>query len=107
MKNEFMAGDGVLQQEVIQWACKCLKALGYRLKSKMPENVLNTPWSYLLCFETSAGYIYLKHTPKLFALEATIIQILHEQFYAAVPAVVAHNVELNCFFNARCRAVIT
>lgn len=57
----------------------------------------NTPWSYVVRFATSAGYIYLKHTPALLALEASIIQILHDQFHVSVPEVIAHNVELNCF----------
>src|SRR5690606_29027590 len=84
-------------KDIIQWACKCLSSLGYALKSKLPEKVLKTPWSYVLRFETSEGYIYLKHTPALLALEASIIQILHDQFYASVPTVIAHNTELNCF----------
>jgi hypothetical protein len=83
--------------EIIQWASTCLLSLGYTLKSNLPENVLNTPWSYVVRFETSDGYVYLKHTPELFALEPTIIQILHNQFHAAVPTVIAHNAKLNCF----------
>ncbi|HAT9121167.1 TPA: aminoglycoside phosphotransferase family protein, partial [Legionella pneumophila subsp. pneumophila] len=59
--------------------------------------MLNTPWSYVVRFDTSDGYIYLKHTPELFALEPIIIQILHEQFHASVPIVIALNTELNCF----------
>ena len=30
-------------------------------------------------------------------MEAAIIQILHDQFHASVPEVIAHNAELNCF----------
>jgi len=96
MKAEPVSDDD-LHKQIIQWACKCLKSLGYTLKSNLAENVLNTPWSYLVRFETSDGYIYLKHTPELFALEPTIIQILHDQFHASVPTVIAHNAELNCF----------
>ncbi len=84
-------------KEIIQWACKCLSSLGYILKSNLPENVVDTPWSYLVRFETTDGYIYLKHTPALFALEPTIIQILREKFHACVPTVIAHNPELHCF----------
>ena len=83
--------------DIIQWACKQLSSRGYTLKSNTPEKVQNTPWSYVICFETSNGYIYLKHTPELIALEASIIQILHNQFHAAVPTVIAHNAKLNCF----------
>lgn len=86
-----------LHKEIIQWACKHLTSLEYTLKNNRPENVLNTPWSYVARFETSDGYIYLKHTPELFALEPQIIQILHEQFHASVPTVIANNAALNCF----------
>lgn len=97
MKNQFVSGNDNLHNEIIQWGYNCLLSLGYTLKNHMPENVLNTPWSYLVRFETSDGYIYLKHTPQLFALEPTIIQILHDQFHASVPTVIAHDSALNCF----------
>ncbi len=84
-------------KKIIEWALKCLISLGYTLKSNLPEKVLNTPWSYLVRFDTSDGLIYLKHTPELFALEPKIIQVLHDQFHAPVPTVIAHNAELHCF----------
>ena len=59
--------------------------------------IAKTPWSYVVRFETSDGYIYLKRTPDLFGLEPAIIQILHDQFHARVPTLIAHNAELNCF----------
>jgi hypothetical protein len=97
MKTELASENDKLNKEIIQWGCKYLLSLGYTLKSNLPENVLNTPWSYLVRFETTEGYVYLKQTPKLFALEPTIIQILNDQFHASVPRVIAHNAELNCF----------
>ncbi len=57
----------------------------------------DTPWSYVLRFVTSKGSVYLKHTPARLALEAPITQILHDQFHAPVPVVIAHSAELNCF----------
>lgn len=84
-------------KKIIQWACKSLSSLGYTLKNKQPEQVLKTPWSYVARFNTSDGYIYLKHTPALLALEAVIIGVLQDQFHASVPTVIAHNTELNCF----------
>lgn len=84
-------------KEIIQWACKCLSSRGYKLKRTLPENVLKTPWSFVVRFETCAGYIYLKHTPAMLALEATIIERLQHQFHASVPTVIAYNTELNCF----------
>lgn len=59
--------------------------------------MLNTPWSSVVRFATCKGYIYLKHTPELLALEASIIQILQDQFHVSVPEVIAHNAALNCF----------
>jgi hypothetical protein len=59
--------------------------------------VQHTPWSYVLRFATTKGYIYLKQTPKQLGLEAVINQVLHEQFHASVPQIIAHNAELNCF----------
>ena len=59
-----------LHEKTIAWACKSLESLGYKLKSKQPENILNTPWSYVIRFETSDGLIYLKQTPKNQDLEA-------------------------------------
>jgi hypothetical protein len=97
MKTEPASKKDKLNKDLIQWACKNLASLGYTLKSNLPENVLNTPWSYVVRFDTSQGYIYLKHTPELLALEAGIIQILHDQFHASVATVIAHNAELNCF----------
>ncbi len=84
-------------KDVIQWACKQLLSHGYTFKSNTPEKVQHTPWSYVIRFETSSGYIYLKHTPELISLEASIIQILHDQLHAAVPTIIARNAKLNCF----------
>ncbi|CDZ76490.1 putative phosphotransferase related to Ser/Thr protein kinases [Legionella massiliensis] len=80
-----------------QWACSVLSSRGLILKSRQPEVVQDTPWSYVLRFATTEGYVYLKHTPKLLALEAGITQILHDQFHASVPEIIADNPELNCF----------
>jgi hypothetical protein len=63
----------------------------------LPEIVQDTPWSYVIRFATSDGFIYLKQTPQQLALEANIIQALSDQFRAPVPTVIAHNTELNCF----------
>ena len=92
-----MRGNDGLNEKITQWACQYLSSHGYTLKSKLAENVLSTPWSDVVRFATSDGYIYLKHTPALLALEAPVIQILHDQFHARVPIVIAHNTELNCF----------
>lgn len=85
------------EPEVIQWGCNYLSSQGYTLKSNLPEHVKDTPWSYLLRFATSDGYIYLKHTPHQLAFEAEIIQILRDKFHAPVAEVIAYNPELDCF----------
>ncbi|MBA2657233.1 MAG: aminoglycoside phosphotransferase family protein [Tatlockia sp.] len=82
---------------MIDWACEQLRALGYTMNNHLPEKLLNTPWSYVIRFETTVGYIYLKHTPEHLGLEAAIIQLLRDQFNASVPIVIAQNTELNCF----------
>lgn len=97
MNTELISENDSLHKKIIQWGNEKLTSLGYTLKNNLPENVLNKPWSYVIRFETSDGYVYLKHTPEQLALEATIIQILHDQFQASVPKVIAHNPELNCF----------
>lgn len=89
--------DENMSKKIIQWACQYLTSHGYTLESNLPENVQITPWSYVVRFATSESYIYLKHTPDLLALEASIIQILHDQLNVSVPKIIAHNVELNCF----------
>jgi hypothetical protein len=70
---------------------------GYMLKNNIPETVQYTPWSDVVRFSTSEGFVYLKHTPKEIALESNIIQILREKFHASVPEIIAFNVEFNCF----------
>jgi hypothetical protein len=92
-----MVGNGNLHESVIEWACEYLSSHGYALNSSFPEKVQDTPWSYVARFATSKGYIYLKCTPKLLALEAAITKLLHNQFHAPVPEVIAQNTELNCF----------
>jgi hypothetical protein len=91
MKNE------AVNKEIIQWALQTLASLSYPVTSDLYETIQSTPWSYVVRFDTSAGYIYLKHTPELLALEPTVIRILHDQFHVSVPEIIAHNAKLNCF----------
>lgn len=82
--------------EAIEWGLNYLVCNGYSVNTP-PENVQNTPWSYVIRFSTSNGYIYLKKTPKLLSLEADITKILDDQFNAPVPKIIAHNPQLYCF----------
>lgn len=95
--TEYGPGNDRLNKEIIQWGHNYLSSHGHILKNNLPEIVQNTPWSYVIRFATTDGNVYLKHTPKLIGLEPIIIQILHDQFHASVPEVIAHNSELNCF----------
>ncbi len=97
MGAETTSGNNNMNKEAVQWAYKILRSHGYALKTSLPEKVQHTPWSYVIRFETSKGCIYLKQTPPALALEAKIIQILHDQFQASVPKIIAFNAELNCF----------
>jgi hypothetical protein len=97
MTAEPLLGDNSLDMEIIQWGYAFLYSHGYTLKNNAPEIVQQTPWSCVLRFLTTEGLVYLKHTPRLLALEAKITQILHNQFHAPVPEVIACSEELNCF----------
>ena len=97
MTNEPITNDNNLNQLIIQWACTYLVSHGYKLKSDLPELVQDTPWSYVIRFVTYDGCVYLKHTPKLLALESEVINILQDQFHAHVPKIIAKNDELHCF----------
>lgn len=86
-----------LNKKIIQWGCDYLSSHGYTLINHLPEEVQSTPWSYVIRYVTTDGFIYLKHTPELLALEAAVIQVLHDKFHISVPNVIGHNAELNCF----------
>src|SRR3990167_3320589 len=87
----------LIKNDIVEWGLEYLSSHGYTLKSNQSENVQIRPWSYVIRYDTSAGWIYLKQTPKLIALEATITKILHDQFHAPVPEIIASNSELDCF----------
>jgi len=91
-----MTENDNLKNEVTQWGCNYLSGHGYILPSEQPEIVQSTPWSYVVRFVTFQGYIYLKHTPHLLALEPKILYMLHD-YSCPVPEVVAHNAILDCF----------
>lgn len=86
-----------LNKKIVTWGYDTLVSLGYTVKEKSPEIVLRTHWSFVARYETTNGYIYLKHTPEQIALEASIIKCLHDQFHAGVPTVIAHSEELFAF----------
>src|SRR5260221_6007463 len=91
-----MMTTDIENNKIIDWGYQYLSSHGYILKNNLPENMKNMPWSYVARFTTSDGFIYLKHTPKLLALEAVINQILHDQFHAPVPELMQFNPELTC-----------
>lgn len=81
--------------EIISWAKKILAITDHQLLNS--QIIVNTPWSRVIAIYTPDETFYLKQTPKLIALEASIIKILRDQFHASVPVIIAHNEELNCF----------
>ena len=81
---------------ILRWATDCLTSKGYALQQP-PEIVLETPWSTVVRFSTSKGYVYLKQTPPAISLEPKIIQLLRNQFHASVPFVIARNDDLHGF----------
>ncbi|MDF1654156.1 MAG: phosphotransferase [Coxiellaceae bacterium] len=92
-----MTEHGRQTDAISQWGSEQLALLGYVLKNEVPQLVLDTPWSYVVRFETTQGLIYLKHTPEQLSLEASIIKLLTDKFDARAPAVIAHNEQLHCF----------
>ena len=86
-----------MQNPHITWAINALKDYGYLIQQAIPEEIQSTPWSEVCRFETDRGFVYLKMVPPALALEAKITTLLHDQFHAAVPEVIANNTELNCF----------
>jgi hypothetical protein len=83
-------------EQITPWAEKTLSELGYTL-NKAPEDIQSTPWSYIKRFSTSRGYIYLKQTPPGIFVEVDIIQLLHTEFQAKTPTIIAINKHLHCF----------
>jgi hypothetical protein len=84
-----------IDSEIISWAKEALN-----ITAEQPchiKVILKTPWSSVMAIETESETFYLKHTPELIAAEAKIIQLLHDQFHAPVPIVIAENTELSCF----------
>ena len=86
-----------MQNDHITWAINVLKNSGYLIQQAIPEKIQSTPWSEVYRFATDQGLVYLKMVPPALALEAKITTLLHDQFHAAVPEVIASNTELNCF----------
>lgn len=81
----------------IQWAIDTLSHQGYVIQNTTPEIIQQTPWSDVCRFLTNQGYCYLKKTPPALSQESMIINILHEQFHAHVPRIIADNPEQHCF----------
>lgn len=86
-----------MQNSHIMWAINTLKNYGYRIQNAIPEKIQSTPWSEVCRFITAQGFVYLKMVPPGLALEAKIITVLHEQFHAAVPQIIAVDQEQHCF----------
>jgi phosphotransferase family enzyme len=88
-------GNGMIK-DVMTWAKEYLNSHCYSITSE-PDVVQKTPWSCVLRFSTSKGYIYLKQMPKELSLESPITQMLFNRFSAQVPFIIGENQELSCF----------
>ena len=66
----------------------------------------NIPWSFVVQFITSDGYLS-EAFPRASALEPVIIEVLRMEFYASVPNIIAQNPELKCFFYEGFMHIIT
>lgn len=84
--------------DALKWSIALLKQTKQTEPTEInAEIVVQTPWSSVVKINTENELFYLKTTPALIALEASIIQLLHDKFRASVPKIVAHNSELHCF----------
>lgn len=81
---------------ILKWATDYLGSKGYA-QQNLPEILLETPWSNVIRFSTSKGFVYLKQPAPLLSQEPKIIQVLEAQFHASVPHVIAVNADLHCF----------
>jgi len=83
------------------WAKDSLTAHGYTIHSPL-EEIQKTPYSSVIRFSTSKGYVYLKQMPLALSTEARMMQLLLQQFQANVPKVIDQNKSLNCFLMNDC-----
>lgn len=81
----------------ITWAIKILNDSGYQTDISIPEIVQNTPWSVVYRFKTNKGFFFLKKVPSALFIEPEIINMLHKEFNATVPYLLAVNHENHCF----------
>ena len=82
---------------IYDWLVSQLSAQGITLSDKTGEVIVSAPWSEVSRFDSSVGFVYLKTTPKLLALESQIIQVLRNCYQASVPELLAVNSDLHCF----------
>ena len=81
----------------IQWAMSALNEKGFRVDAATPDVIQNNPWSIVSRFKTDQGFVFLKKTPSALSLEPKVINLLHVEFQANSPVVIAENHALNCF----------
>ena len=83
-------------KKTIHWAENFLQEYGYKINSPF-QVVQDTPYSYVVRFETDRGFVYLKEVPPALALEPSVIKVLHEQFNAQVPIIISDNQKEHSF----------
>lgn len=92
-----MTNNDTQRNVISQWAHHYLSTHGFKLINHEAELVKASPWSMVMRFLTTDGHVYLKHMPRLIALEPIITMILQKQFHASVPEVIAIKTELDCY----------
>jgi hypothetical protein len=81
----------------ILWAINILNDHGYQIHTSSPEIIQSTPWSEVYRFKTNQGFVFLKKVPPALFIEPKIINVLHKEFHANVPQIIADNDEQHCF----------
>ena len=81
----------------ILWAINILNDKGYHIHSDIPDIVQDNPWSVVYQFKTDQGFIFLKKTPPSLSIEPEVINVLHREFQANVPVIIAGNQDQHCF----------
>jgi len=96
IKYSYLEGDNNLEcKKIVSWMKNTLNITDKELlNSKL---IIKTPWSNIIEITTGYKKLYLKQTPKMFAIEPKIIEFFSSKLKARVPKIIAENTCLNCF----------
>lgn len=83
------------------WAYDWLNLRGYSC-SEPPDIIREVPWSQISRFVTTQGDVYLKWAAPAFALEASLLAYLGDNFSDTIVPILANNSELDVFLMPDC-----